>query len=318
MLHEAADGPSFPKYFDGRHFHNPNSSQVPGWLDVIRWKATSRAESSPSFIDDVRPLTPPRAVDGSGLRATFINHSTVLLQQNGSNILTDPVWSPRASPLQWVGPRRRRHPGVHRDDLPPIDIVLLSHNHYDHLDLSTLRWLARRRSPAFIVPSGVAALLRRRRIEPVFELGWDETRTLRQVAIHAVPALHFSGRGLFDRNRSLWCGYVIESQGRIVYFAGDTGFGNHFAHIREKFGPPRLALLPIGAYQPRWFMSPVHMGPGEAIQAHNILGAAASIAIHHGTFQLADDAVDTPGRVLLESGRPDSFYILKNGESCIV
>lgn len=318
MIQEATDGHPFPKHFDGSHFYNPNSSQVHGWFDFIRWKLTSRAEPSPSFIEDVEPFIPPRTIGAPELRVTFINHSTVLLQQSGCNILTDPVWSLRASPLRWIGPRRHRHPGVRRDDLPPVDIVLLSHNHYDHLDLPTLRWLARRRYPAFVVPSGVAALLRSHRIEPVFELGWGESRTLRHAAIHAVPALHFSGRGMFDRNKTLWCGYVIERQDRIVYFAGDTAFGNHFARIRDSFGPPHLALLPIGSYQPRWFMSSVHMAPGEAIQAHHILGAVTSIAIHHGTFQLGDDAVDTPQRQLQQAGRPDSFRILKNGESCIV
>src|SRR5262249_55356855 len=141
----------------------------------------------------------------------------------------------------------------------------------------------------FIVPRGLARLLHSHGIGPVHELDWGECAAAGGAAIHAVPALHFSARGLFDRNRTLWCGYVIEAPGCIVYFAGDTAFGDHFAAIRERFGPPRVALLPIGAYEPRWFMSPVHMDPEEAVQAHEILRARTSIAIHHGTFQLGDE-----------------------------
>jgi L-ascorbate metabolism protein UlaG (beta-lactamase superfamily) len=200
------------------------------------------------------------------------------------------------------------------DDLPEIDTVLISHNHFDHLDLRTLRQLAARGRSTFIVAARGARLLRSERIEPVHELDWGESLTTSLVNIHCVPALHFSARGIFDRNKTLWCGYVIEFPERLVYFAGDTGFGNHFAQIREKFGSPQLALLPIGAYEPRWFMSPVHMAPEEAVRAKEILGAKTSIAIHHGTFQLADDGIDTPQIRLMACRRNDSFLILKNGQ----
>ncbi len=244
----------------------------------------------------------------------MVNHSTVLLQQSGCNILTDPIWSERASPLTWAGPRRRRMPGVRWEDLPRIDIVLLSHNHYDHLDLATLRRLAKRGQSDFIVPLGVARLLRSQGIGPVYELDWGESQALDGVTVHGLPAMHFSARGLFDRNRTLWCGYMMEAAGRKVYFAGDTAFGEHFARIREVFGAPGLALLPIGAYEPRWFMSPVHMNPEDAVKAHGILGARTSIAIHHGTFQLADEAVDTPKKRLREYATDDSFLVLENGQ----
>jgi L-ascorbate metabolism protein UlaG (beta-lactamase superfamily) len=246
---------------------------------------------------------------------TLINHSSVLLQQRGTHILTDPVWSQRASPFTWIGPRRHREPGVRWEDLPPIDTVLLSHNHYDHLDLATLRRLAERGQSQFIVPTGVARLLRSNNIGPVHELDWGESLPLGQTTIHSVPALHFSARGIFDRNRTLWCGYMIETADRIVYFAGDTAFGDHFALIRERHGAPRLALLPIGAYEPRWFMSPVHMGPDEAARAHKILGAQTSIAIHHGTFQLTDEGIDTPKQRLRACAPGDSFLVLDNGQS---
>lgn len=304
----------FPKHFDGKRFYNPDARQAYGLLKGLQWKLTSRPEPSPSFISDVEESIPPRHVDGSGLRTTLVNHSTVLLQQRGCNILTDPIWSERASPLSWIGPRRRRKPGVSWANLPRIDIVLISHNHYDHLDLPTLRRLAARGDSIFVVPARGARRLLSEKIGPVHELDWGESLSLPGVTIHSVPALHFSSRGIYDRNLALWCGYVIECEARRIYFAGDTAFGPHFAQIREKFGPPRLALLPIGAYEPRWFMSPIHMAPEEAVRAHEILAARTSIAIHHGTFQLGDDGIDNPRERLMAIAPRDSFVVLNNGE----
>jgi L-ascorbate metabolism protein UlaG (beta-lactamase superfamily) len=304
----------FPKHFDGTRFYNPGAPQARGILEGLRWKLTSQSEPSPRFIADVRQSIPPRRVEGSEVRTTLVNHSTVLLQQRGSNILTDPIWSERAGPFSWIGPRRRRAPGVSWDDLPRIDTVLISHNHYDHLDLPTLRRLAARGDSTFIVPARGARLLRSENIGPVHELDWGESLSLPALTVHCVPAQHFSSRGIHDRNRTLWCGYVIECQERLVYFAGDTGFGPHFAQIRGKFGSPRLALLPIGAYEPRWFMSAVHMAPDEAVKAHGILGAGTSIAIHHGTFQLTDESLDTPKKELIACAHNESFLVLNNGE----
>ena len=313
-MQEGTSDPRFPKHFDGKRFHNPDAAQAPRFLEALRWKLTSRPESSPRFIPDVEQSTPPRRVEGSGLRATLVNHSTVLLQQRGSDILTDPIWSERASPLSWIGSRRRRKPGVSGKDLPCIDAVLISHNHYDHLDLPTLRGLTARGDCIFVVPARVARMLRSENIGPTHELDWGESLSLPGFTIHCVPALHFSSRGIFDRNKTLWCGYVIECQDRLVYFAGDTAFGRHFAQIRERFGSPHLALLPIGAYEPRWFMSPVHMAPDDAVRAHEILGAKTSIAIHHGTFQLADEGIDTPKKQLIACAQHESFLVLENGQ----
>src|SRR5690242_2455134 len=314
-MEDQANVLKFPKHFDGKRFYNPDAPQAPGYLDGLRWKLSTRPEPSPSFIADVEPSIPPNRVDSSGVRVTLVNHSTVLLQQRRSNILTDPIWSERSSPFSWIGPRRRREPGVSWENLPLIiDAVLVSHNHYDHMDLPTLRRLATRGNPKFIVPAGAGSLLRSAKLESVHELDWGESLSLQNFTVHCVPALHFSARGLFDRNKSLWCGYVIESGDRIVYFAGDTAFGPHFAQIREMFGSPHLALLPIGAYEPRWFMSPVHMGPDEAVRAHEILGAETSVAIHHGTFQLADDGLDTAKKELLARAPQDSFLVLNNGQ----
>jgi L-ascorbate metabolism protein UlaG (beta-lactamase superfamily) len=304
-----------PRHFDGEHFFNPEAPQARGFADFLRWKSSSRPERSPAFIADVVQSKPPARVEGRELRVTLINHSTVLLQQSGVNILTDPIWSERASPFGWIGPRRHRAPGVRWEDLPQIDLVLLSHNHYDHLDLATLRRLSGAGGTQFVVPARVGPFLHARKIGPVEELDWGESRSMGSIVIHSAPARHFSARGLFDRNRTLWSAFAIETPEGVVYFAGDTGFGEHFAQIRERFGPPRLALLPIGAFEPRWFMSPVHMSPEEAVRAHEILGAQTSVAIHHGTFQLTDESVDTPKRRLKACSAGDSFLALANGES---
>jgi L-ascorbate metabolism protein UlaG (beta-lactamase superfamily) len=310
---QESSGAAFPKHFDGKRFYNPDAPQAAGFVDLLRWQLTRRPEPSPDFISDVEQSTPPPRVGGSGPRTTLVNHSTVLLQQHGFNILTDPIWSERAGPVSWAGPRRRRKPGVAFENLPSIDAVLISHNHYDHLDLPTLRRLAARENSTFIVPIGVARLLRSQNIGPAHELDWGGSLSLQGFTIHCVPAMHFSARGIFDRNKTLWCGYLIECQEKLVYFAGDTAFGAHFAQIREKFGSPHLALLPIGAYEPRWFMSSVHMAPDEAIRAHEILAARTSIGIHHGTFKLTDEGIDTPAKLINSYARPD-FLVLKNGQ----
>lgn len=307
---------SFPPHFDGRRFFNPGAPGPRGFAEVFKWLLTRRREPSPEFVP-IRPSVPPASV-GPGLLATYVNHSTVLLQQPGSHILTDPIWSARCSPVPFAGTRRHRLPGVAFERLPAIHAVLLSHNHYDHLDLPTLRRLSVPGGPVFVAPRGVGRFLKSRGIVPAHDLDWGDFVTVPGATIHCVPAFHFSSRGPFDRNKTLWCGYLVESAFGVVYFAGDTAFGQHFGWIRDRFGAPRLALLPIGAYEPRSIMSPVHMNPEEALQAHRILGARASIAIHHGTFQLADEALDAPRRRLAACSPPDSFLTLDNGESTLL
>jgi L-ascorbate metabolism protein UlaG (beta-lactamase superfamily) len=306
-------GLTFPRHFRGGRFFNPGAPGPRGLADVLKWKRTSRPEPSPALVP-VSPSIPPAAIDSPALLVTLVNHSTVLLQQCGGNILTDPIWSDRCSPFSFAGPRRHRMPGVNFEHLPPIHTVLLSHDHYDHLDVPTLRRLAARHAPQFVAPLGLRQFLESQNIGPVHELDWGDSLAVRGATIHACPAFHFSGRGPFDRNRTLWSSYTIESDFGMSYFAADTGFGPHFAWIRERFGPPRVALLPIGAYEPRWFMAPVHMNPEDALEAHRILGAGTSIAIHHGTFQLSDEAIDTPRRRLLACSPPESFLVLDNGQ----
>ena len=252
---------------------------------------------------------------------TFVNHATVLVQTANVNVLTDPVWSERVSPVSWAGPRRRRPPGIRFEDLPQIDCVLVSHNHYDHLDVDTLERLEKRDRPSVLCGLGVGRLLRRRGLSEVIELDWWESVRARPgLSVNAVPVQHFSGRGLFDRNHTLWTGFVLSGGDGSVYFAGDTGYGPHFRQAREKFPDIRLALLPIGAYKPVWFMGPVHMSPQEALAAHRDLGAAVSLGIHHGTFDLADDGEKEPTQEIarLLEACPDPkprFWILDNGES---
>jgi L-ascorbate metabolism protein UlaG (beta-lactamase superfamily) len=240
------------------------------------------------------------------VRVTFINHSTVLIQLPGCNILTDPIWSERASPVPWAGPRRHRPPGVRLEDLPPIDVLLLSHNHYDHLDRPTLRRLTPTHT---ITPLGVGGI----------ELDWWQSIDVAGLHITAVPATHFSGRDLFDRNGTLWCGYSIATAHGPVYFAGDTGFnGTPFTEMRERLGEPMLALLPIGAYKPRWIMQPMHMSPTDAADAHALLGSKHSVAIHFGTFQLTDEGECEPAddlRAALAHRDLPPFVTLDNGEA---
>lgn len=288
-------------------------------MDVLRWKFTSHPEPSPNVVDDVRPTVPALEVHGQEVLVTLVNHSTVLLQHKGLNILTDPIWSERASPVSFAGPKRHRIPGIRFEDLPPIHLVLLSHNHYDHIDLPTLRRLSREHNPDFVVPLRVAQLLASQNIRVTLELDWDQSACVRGCTIHCVPAVHFSARGLFDRDKTLWCGYVIPTPSGPIYFAGDTAWGDHFGRIAAEHGAPRLALLPIGAYLPRWFMSAVHMDPDQAMRAHAEMNSQISAAIHHGTFRLTDESLDSPAQELAKVLGPNPavppFVILKNGDS---
>jgi L-ascorbate metabolism protein UlaG (beta-lactamase superfamily) len=251
---------------------------------------------------------------------TFVNHATVLIQTEGLNILTDPVWSERASPVSWAGPKRHRSPGLRFEDLPPIDVVLISHNHYDHLDVKTLVRLNTEHRPHFMTGLGNRAFLEAHEISNILELDWwDAAKVSESLSVTCVPAKHFSGRGLRDRDATLWCGYVIEASAGNVYFAGDTGMGSHFVEIKDRLGPIRLALLPIGAYLPIWFMHPVHISPSQAIEVHNILNPTISMAIHFGTFALGDDGEFEPVLKLREalnnSSQSDSrFWVLGHGE----
>lgn len=307
-------------HFAGGRFRNPSPDERHGFLDFLRWRLTRRPGSWRSWTDSPPGDPPPRTVAGGRLRVTFVGHATVLVQMDGLNVLTDPVWSDRVSPLTWAGPQRVRRPGIRFEDLPPVDVVLISHNHYDHLDLATLKRLRDEHHPRFVVPLGNGALLESEGVVGATELDWWQDISVGEgVRVLCVPARHFSGRGLSDRDRTLWSGYVIEGPSGAVYFAGDTAAGPHFAQVRERFASVRLALLPIGAFLPRWFMRPIHVSPEEAVEAHETLGARTSVAIHFGTFPLGDDgeteAVEGLGRALKERGvPPEEFRVPGFGE----
>lgn len=237
---------------------------------------------------------------------------------DGLNVLTDPIWSDRASPVAFAGPQRVRPPAIRFEDLPPIDLVVVSHNHYDHLDVPTLRRLAEVHRPHVVVPLGNTALLDRVGLRGSTELDWWQSVGVAPgVTVTAVLARHFSNRGAFDDGNTLWASFVISGPSGRVYFAGDTGYGSQFQEVARRLGPPRVALLPIGAFRPRWFMSPVHMGPDQAVQAARDLQAGTSVGIHYGTFRLADDGEDEPKEELakaLAAGAAPVFWVLDFGE----
>ena len=308
---------SLPIHFDGRRFRNlvPRRN---GFSALLRWLLSRKRGPWHLHYDAQPSALPPRSSEA--LRITFVNHSTFLLQLNGINILTDPIWSERASPVSWAGPRRYRAPGIPFEHLPPIDLVLLSHDHYDHMDMPTLSRLAREHRPTIYTGLGNARRLAKSGIGNVVELDWwQEAAARSDMWITAVPAQHFSGRGLFDRDKTLWCGFVLQTERVSLYFAGDTGAGPQIAQIAERFPELDLSILPIGAYRPEWFMGEVHMSPREAVEAHFTLGAPITVASHFGTFDLADDGEAEPveelNAVLAKSNMGESeFWVLEFGE----
>lgn len=307
-------------HFDGQRFFNPQGPPEQGAGALFKW-LTHREQGPWHEVEDAvpGPMPPWRVKDGE-LRVTFVGHSSVLIQLDGLNLLTDPVWSERVGPLPFAGPKRVRPPGIRFEDLPPIDVVLVSHNHYDHCDVPTLERLQDAFRPRIYAGLGNSLLFAQRHLRNAHDLDWWQSAELGHgVILTAVPAQHFSNRGLTDHNGTLWTGFAIRGKGGYVYFAGDTGFGPHFQQLRERLGPPRLAVLPIGAYRPEWFMAPVHISPAEAVKAHQALGAWRSVAMHFGTFALADDGqTDAPeqlGVALRQAGVPEGrFWVLGFGE----
>ncbi len=308
-------------HFDGRTFHG-DEAFTKTYRDLIRFMR-ERPESSWQRDMTLLPGPPPETRVGWGkLRVTYVNHATVLLQFDGINLLTDPVWSMRAGPAPLLGAKRFRPPGLDFAELPPIDVVLISHNHYDHLDVPTLLRLQDHSAPRFFVPPGDALWLRKKGLKNLVELDWGQSLPLPNgCAVYAQPAQHWSQRRVLprDRNFSLWESYVIETRQGPVYFAGDTGYGAHFRQTREQFGPMRLALLPIGAYAPRWFMQYQHVNPEEAVLAHQDLEAMQSIGIHWGTFELSAEGPMQPLLDLADARSAsglgaDAFITLEHGQ----
>lgn len=289
-------------HYDGRRFFNPwGVNNDKSLWDVFKWKMTSDAGDWPE--SPIANTAVPRLIEargGGSIHATFIGHATVYIQTSGAkgarNVLTDPQFSRRASPVSFAGPSRSRPPALEIEALPAVDTVVVSHNHYDHLDLPSLRALKAKFDPLFIVPLGNARLLEGEGISKVIELDWWQSHG----GVTLVPVQHWSARGVADRNEALWGGYVMElpsgEGNRKVFFAGDTGYGPHFKMIHERCGPIDLSLLPIGAYEPRWFMKDQHMNPDDAVRAHLDLGSRQSMAIHFETIRLTDEAYGEPRR----------------------
>lgn len=254
---------------------------------------------------------------------SWIGHSSFLIQVDGLNVLTDPHFSRQAAPVQFGGlVRRRVAPGLALADLPDIDLVLISHNHYDHLDARSVGLIARHHPQArFFVPAGLGCWFRRRGIERVTERAWWQTAAHRHCQLHFVPAQHFSSRTPFDHNRTLWGGWVVETPaGKRLYFAGDSGYSPDFKDIGQRFGPMDLSLIPIGAYEPRWFMQSMHVNPEEAVQIHQDVHSRCSVAMHWGTFRLTPEPMDEPPRRLAAAREGagvgvDEFLVMQHGET---
>lgn len=295
----------------GGGFRNPwPGSRPTGFSGLFRWagerilRGRRPAVAAPALVASTHAH--PRATDDD-VRITAVGHSTFLIQIGPINILTDPVFGERASPFAFVGPRRRHAPGLSLGALPPIDLVLLSHDHYDHFEHGTVRHLARSHPDAtWCAPLGVAARLRMRGVLRIVERDWWTSARIGETAVTCLPAAHFSGRTPFDRDRTLWCGWAIEARGRRIYFVGDSGLHPDFTAIGTHLGPCDVVLMPVGAYEPRWFMRPVHMDPRDALDAFAALTRSHGehptimVAMHWGTFVLTDEPPDEPPRLTRE------------------
>ena len=307
-------------HFDGSKFRNPANIKAKGAVEVFKWMMSRERVPWKEITTEnygKRPLDHFK----DGVRITFVNHSTFLVQVDGLNILFDPVWSKRASPFRWIGPKRMKPPGIKFEDLPRIHYVILTHNHYDHLDIRTMRMVFGAHHPKVVAPLGIKAFLDSQYISGTIEMDWWQESALNEkVNIQAVPAQHFSGRGLFDRDATLWCGYVMKTSRGNIYFAGDTGYNvQTFKDIGLRCGPIKISMLPIGAYKPAWFMSPIHTSPEESVKIHLDVQTTTSIAMHFGTFPLADDGQDDPVTdlhlALAKYKIPlEDFLTLKEGE----
>jgi L-ascorbate metabolism protein UlaG (beta-lactamase superfamily) len=308
---------------DGRRFFNPHGRTDRSIRDLLRWWREGGGRPWPRRLAGEPDRSPLPGVDRGAVALTFIGHSTFLIRTPGFACITDPVFTTHAGPFGLLGPRRVRPPARTIDALPSLDAVLLSHNHYDHLQPRSLRATVSRSSAVVVAPLGLGRFLRRHGAREVVELDWWESARVKDASITAVPAQHFSARTPWDRNRTLWCGYVIETPDATVYFVGDSGYSPDFCRIGERFPRIDAALVPIGAYEPRWFMKPMHVNPAEAVQIHLDVRAAVSMAMHFGTFRLTDEGIDEPVRELREAMAeagidPAAFRVLEWGETATI
>jgi L-ascorbate metabolism protein UlaG (beta-lactamase superfamily) len=291
-------------HFNGKQFYHPGlPSTDKSVLDILRWRLSGKHSRWPDVVPARSGVKPDAYVDG--LRITLIGHASLLVQIAGCNILVDPVWGERVSPFRRVGPRRHNPPAVALGDLPPIHAVLITHSHYDHMDTSTLGWTWQHHCPLMISPLGNDAVIRKDVPDAKVQTGdwWESFPIGNQVRVTIVPAYHWSARNLGDRRLALWGGFVLDTSAGLVYCAGDTGYqdGKIFAEIRDRLGSPLVAVLPIGAYEPRWFMSTQHVDPSQAIRIASGVGAPYLLGIHWGTFALTDEPWDEPATLLRDA-----------------
>jgi len=315
-------------YADGR-FHNADDGfELPSFGAVIAFQWGRITRHMPAPVADISPVVPDLGFLQPNRRettATWIGHATVLIQTGGLNVLTDPQFSKRASPVQWFGPKRLVDPAMSVDELPLLDVVLISHAHFDHLDRDSVQAVAAHGNPLFLVPLGIDTLLREWGVTHVQALDWDERASVDGVAgpvrFDCVSARHWSRRGPFDANKTLWAGWVIDSGGFRAYFAGDTGWDERlFARLGERYAPVDLALLPVGAYEPRDFMRAQHINPREAVKVAQAMGAKRTLGVHWGSFDLSDEAPDEPRRAvpaaLVAAGLPpNTIELTRPGET---
>jgi L-ascorbate metabolism protein UlaG (beta-lactamase superfamily) len=307
-------------HYDGYQFNNLEPRPDKSFWTVLTWRARRRPASWPRWIPMPPGSLPPPHVEADRVRLTFINHATVLVQTHHINLLTDPVWSRRVGPTSWLGALRHHAPGVRLEDLPPLHGVLVSHNHYDHLDLPTLVRLRAKGDPTVMAGLGNRAFLAAHNLPHSVDLDWWQSHTL-HAAVHVifVPAQHWSFRGPGNRRQTLWGGFVIRTPQAQIYYTGDTGWGEHLHLVRQRLGAMDVCLLPIGAYLPRDFMRDNHLDPEEAVLAHSVLGCTASLGIHFGTFRQGDESWDQPPKDLATALAkhqisPGSFRTLQPGE----
>ncbi len=303
-------------------FFNPTlTKQSKSLFDLLKWQFTGTKANWPDWVELRNKPNFTYQDNSRFVQMTFINHSTFYIQTPDLKVLTDPVFSERTSPVDWIGPKRVHSPGARIDSFPKVDIVIISHNHYDHLDEKSLIDLERLYHPLFLCPLGDKKLLKEIGLTNIQEMDWWNTITVNNSKITFTPTQHWSRRGLFDTNKSLWGSFVLETTQKKIYFAGDTGYSSYFKEIYSRFGAMDISLLPIGAYAPRWFMQDMHMDPQEAIWAHHDLMSAQSIATHFGTFQLTDEARDEPDYKLnmyLKSTKElhnKNFHVMEPGET---
>jgi L-ascorbate metabolism protein UlaG (beta-lactamase superfamily) len=309
-------------HFDGQRFFGPHPSGNKGLAALLKWQLAGGRATWPKWIENREFPRPPERVHSDSVRLTMIGHVTVLIQTAGMNILTDPVWSMRASPSQYAGPKRVRAPGIKLDALPPIDLILVSHNHYDHLDTATLAELVQRFDPVIITPLGNDAIIRKASPRArVTAIDWDESAGCGDLVIEAEPVNHWSARWSTDRNEALWAGLTIHTPSKRIFFNGDSGYaGGWWAdRLIKKHQRIDVSLSPIGAYAPRWFMADAHMDPDEAVEVFKRLGSPATLGYHWGTFQLTDEPINEPAERLAaaiarEAIDPGLFRTLEPGE----